>query len=85
MSAISDFYRVRAEAAHKDAAAATLDNVRQRHLTAAAAWEVMAARGERTERARHEVEARKAAIAQDEAEAAEREPAELPATGGDAL
>ena len=52
MSAISLFYRTRAEAAHRDAAEATLDNVRERHLRAAAAWEKMAERGERTESGR---------------------------------
>jgi len=62
MSAISQFYRTRAEAAHRDAAAATLDNVRERHLRAAAAWETMAERGERTESGRAELDAHKAAV-----------------------
>jgi hypothetical protein len=69
MSAISEFYRTRAEAAHRDAAAATLDNVRDRHLRAADAWEKMAERGERTERGRVELDAHKAAVRAEESAA----------------
>ena len=61
MSTTHEFYRARAEQARRDAQAATLDNVRDRHLTAAAAWDAMAERGESTERKRVETEARKAA------------------------
>ncbi|MEI9851101.1 MAG: hypothetical protein WDN24_09975 [Sphingomonas sp.] len=44
--------RAHAEQARADADAATLDNVRDRCLRAAAAWTAMAERSERTERAR---------------------------------
>ncbi|HWU72413.1 MAG TPA: hypothetical protein VN137_02950 [Sphingomonas sp.] len=45
-------FRENAAAAQADADAATLDNVRDRCLRAAAAWEAMAERQERVERAR---------------------------------
>ena len=44
-----DFYREQAIKATADAAAASLDNVRERCLRAAAAWEQMAERIERTD------------------------------------
>jgi hypothetical protein len=69
MSITNEFYRARAEEARRFAGAATLDNVRERHLTAAAAWDAMAERGERTERSRVETEARKAAAHADAAAA----------------
>lgn len=69
MSTTNEFYRARAEEARRDAQSATLDNVRERHLTAAAAWDVMAERGERTQRNRSETEARKAAAQADAAAA----------------
>ncbi|MEP6786059.1 MAG: hypothetical protein ABI898_10005 [Sphingomonadales bacterium] len=47
-----EFYRTQATKAAADAAAATLDNVRERSLRAAAAWESMAARLERVEEMR---------------------------------
>ena len=47
-----DLYLVRADAAHAEAEAATLENVRERCLRAEAAWRDMAARAERTERMR---------------------------------
>lgn len=53
-------YRANAAQAHHDAKAATLDNVRERNLRAAEAWERMAERILRTERS-------KAARAQNEA------------------
>lgn len=71
MSITHEFYRARAEEARRDARAASLDNVRERHLTAAAAWDAMAERGERTERERVKTEARKAAA---HAEAAAADP-----------
>ena len=71
MSIANEFYRTRAEEARRAATAATLDNVRERHLTAAAAWDAMADRGERTERERVKTEARKAAA---HAEAAAADP-----------
>ena len=56
--------------------AASLANVRDRFLRAAAAWEVMAARLARTERMRAETDARKAAEAVVAAEAAEADEAD---------
>ncbi|HEY0150027.1 MAG TPA: hypothetical protein VGB70_13625 [Allosphingosinicella sp.] len=47
MSAQHDFYAARAAEARADADAATLDNVRERCLRAADAWEAMAARAHR--------------------------------------
>ncbi len=44
-----EFYRTQAAKAVADAAAATLDNVRERSLRAAAAWQGMAARLEHVE------------------------------------
>ena len=61
MSVTNEFYRTREAEARREAEAATLDNVRDRHLQAAAAWAAMAVRGERTERRRAETDARKAA------------------------
>jgi len=63
MSVTREFYRTRAAEALRDAESASLANVRDRCLRAAAAWEVMAARLARTERMRAETDARKAAEA----------------------
>jgi glycosyltransferase A (GT-A) superfamily protein (DUF2064 family) len=63
MSVTREFYRTRAAEALRDAEAASLANVRDRCLRAAAAWEVMATRLARTERMRAETDARKAAEA----------------------
>jgi hypothetical protein len=65
MSTHHDFYSARAAEARADADAATLDNVRDRCLRAAAAWEAMAARAQRTDtlRAKHESEKKAAALA----------------------
>ena len=60
MSTHHEFYLERAAAARRDANEATLANVRDRSLRAAAAWEEMAARAARTERMRAETEAKKA-------------------------
>ena len=49
MSTESALYRSRAEQALEEAEAATLDNVRERCLRAAAAWAAMAERGERAD------------------------------------
>jgi hypothetical protein len=57
-----DFYRARADDARADAAAATLENVRQRCLRAAAAWDDMADRAARTDKMRARQEAEKAAL-----------------------
>jgi hypothetical protein len=74
-----DIYLQRAAEARADAADAVLDNVRERSLRAATAWEVMAERAERTERLRvaHEVaKAHEAAKVAAAAAAATMEPAE---------
>ncbi|HEX9932289.1 MAG TPA: hypothetical protein VGB08_05555 [Allosphingosinicella sp.] len=63
MSAQLDFYRARAAEARADAEAASLENVRQRCLRAAAAWEDMADRAARTDRMRARQDAEKAAAA----------------------
>ena len=63
MSAQLDFYRARAAEARADAEAASLENVRQRCLRAAAAWDDMADRAARTDRMRARQEADKAAAA----------------------
>lgn len=47
-----EFYRTQATKASADAEASTLDNVRDRCLRAAAAWESMAERIERVEEMR---------------------------------
>ena len=61
MSVQTDFYRARAEEARADAGAASLDNVRERCLRAAAAWDNMAERASRTQRMRARIDAEKAA------------------------
>ena len=63
MSAQHDFYIARANEARADASAATLDNVRDRCLRAAAAWDAMAARAGRSDNFRAKQEAEKAAVA----------------------
>lgn len=63
MSTHHQFYLDRAADARRDADAATLNNVRERCLRAAAAWDDMANRVARTERMRAETEAKKAAEA----------------------
>ena len=70
MTVQSDFYHARALDARADAEAASLDNVRERCLRAAAAWENMADRAARTGRMRERQEAEKAE--RHEAEKAER-------------
>ena len=49
MSTQHEFYTTRAAEARADADAATLDNVRDRCLRAATAWEAMAARAHRSD------------------------------------
>ncbi|MFN3725750.1 MAG: hypothetical protein ACK4SZ_05525 [Allosphingosinicella sp.] len=66
MSQQRDFYIARAAEARRDAAAATLANVRERCLRAADAWDAMADRAERSERHREADAARKAAMAANE-------------------
>jgi hypothetical protein len=69
MTSNREFYAERAADARRVADAASLDNVRERWLRSAAAWEAMSARAARTERSRAETEARKAAEAALRAEA----------------
>jgi hypothetical protein len=63
MASQLEFYRARAHEARSEASVATLDNVRDRCLRAAAAWEDMADRAARTDRMRARAEAEKAAAA----------------------
>ena len=67
MSATRLFYQERAAAARNDAASTPLDNVRDRFLRAAAAWDVMASRLARTEHLRAETQSRKDAAREAEA------------------
>ncbi|HEX8584452.1 MAG TPA: hypothetical protein VGB65_10190 [Allosphingosinicella sp.] len=60
MSAQHDFYAARAAEARVDADKATLDNVRERCIRAAEAWEAMAARAHRGDVARAKLAAEKA-------------------------
>lgn len=57
----AELYRARADEAGALAAQADLDNVRDRHLRAQAAWEGMAVRSERVATQRAQNEAEKAA------------------------
>jgi hypothetical protein len=63
-----DFYRERAASARREAEAAVLQNVRDRCLRAALAWDEMASRAARTERMRADAEARKAHLIEVHAE-----------------
>jgi hypothetical protein len=63
MSAQAEFYSARASEARTDAAAANLDNVRDRCLRAAEAWEAMAARAHRSDVMRERQAAEKAGLA----------------------
>ena len=56
----SEFFALRVAAAHDEAEAATLDNVRARARRSEAAWAIMAERSARTEVARASREARPA-------------------------
>lgn len=58
MSATSDFYRAQAVKCASDAAESPLEQVRDRNLRAAAAWNAMADRVVRAENARTEKEHR---------------------------
>ena len=64
MSSQLEFYLARAAEARADAEAATLDNVRDRCLRAAAAWDAMAARAHRGDTMRARQEADKRALAE---------------------
>jgi len=63
MSSNHQFYLARADEARADAEAATLANVRDRALRSEAAWMGMAARAERSEKAREKLIQEKAATA----------------------
>ncbi len=67
MSSQHDFYATRAAQSRDEADTAVLDNVRERCLRAAAAWEDMAARAERTDKARAKTAAEKALLRDAEA------------------
>ena len=62
MSIQAEFYAARAAEARASAEEATLDNVRERCLRSAAAWEGMAARAARTDQMRVRQAAEKAAV-----------------------
>jgi hypothetical protein len=64
MSVQHDFYTARASEARADADKASLANVKERCLRAAEAWEVMAARAQRTDTHRATTAAAKAASAE---------------------
>ena len=63
MTVQAEFYRARADEARADAASAVLENVRERCLRSADAWEGMAARAGRTQKMRARIDAEKAACA----------------------
>lgn len=63
MATTREFYLARAAEARAEAEASNLENVRERHLRSATAWEEMANRVARTDRMRAETETRKAAEA----------------------
>ena len=64
MSSHYDFYIARAEEARRDADAASLDNVKDRCLRAAAAWQAMAERAHRGDVFRAKQAAEKEAAAE---------------------
>jgi len=66
MSVSEQFYRERAAEARAAAAASKLANVSERHQRSADAWEAMADRVRRTDAARAETAAKKAAAIADE-------------------
>jgi hypothetical protein len=70
MSTHHDFYMARAAEARADAEVSGLDNVRDRCLRSAAAWDAMAARAHRSDTFRAKQEAAKAAAAAEALDAA---------------
>ena len=62
MSTQSTFYQARAAEERDKAAGSTLDNVRDGHLRAAAAWDALAARSLKADRMRAEEELRKSEV-----------------------
>ena len=61
MSQTYEFYSARAKEAAADAAAATLDNVRERALRAEATWTTLANQARDVSKQRRKIEAEKAA------------------------
>ena len=62
MSIQSNFYQARATDERDKAAGSTLDNVREGHLRAAAAWDALAARSLKADRMRADEERRKTEV-----------------------
>ena len=62
MSTQSTFYQARAAEERDKATGSTLDNVRDGHLRAAAAWDALAARSLKADRMRAEEELRKSEV-----------------------
>lgn len=69
MSQTFDFYDARAREAAEEAGGATLDNVRDRHLRAAASWRFLADQAKAVADGRAKTERDKAALRAAEAEA----------------
>ena len=67
MSHQSEFYLARASEERVKANAANLNNVREGHLRAAAAWDALASRSVKADRMREEEERRKAEVKAEEA------------------
>ena len=68
MSIQSNFYQTRATEERDKATESTLENVRNGHLRAAAAWDALAARSLKADRMRAEEERRKSEVRGAEAE-----------------
>ena len=68
MSHQSEFYLARASEERVKANAAKLNNVREGHLRAAAAWDALASRSVKADRMREEEERRKAEVKAEEAQ-----------------
>ena len=62
MSTQSTFYQTRASEERDKAQGSSLDNVRDGHLRAAAAWDALAARSLKADRMRAEEEVRKSEV-----------------------
>ena len=68
MSIQSNFYQTRATEERDKATESTLENVRNGHLRAAAAWDALAARSLKADRMRAEEERRKSEVRSADAE-----------------
>ena len=71
MSTQSTFYQARAAEERDKASGSSLDNVRDGHLRAAAAWDALASRSLKADRMRAEEELRKSEVRSAEMAAAE--------------